>query len=74
MNRRELNFEVEQDEGVFVAVCHQPEMATQADSLGELESMIRDLLDCHLEPDDERRLWPVRLHFVRDPVLEPVPA
>lgn len=69
MNPQQLVFEVTQDDGVFVAVCHAPEMATQADSLDELEPMIRDLVECSLEDDDPRQAWPVRLHFVNDPVL-----
>lgn len=69
MTNHELNFEVKQDGGVFVAVCHHPEMATEADLVGGLQPMICDLLDCHLEPSDERRHWPVRLNFVNDPVL-----
>ena len=69
MQRQELTFEVEQDDGVFVAVCHTPEMATQADSLDDLGSMIRDLVECSFEDTDPRKTWPIRLHFVNDPVL-----
>ena len=69
MQRQELVFEVEQDDGVFVAVCHAPEMATQANSLDELGGMVRDLVGCSFEDADPRRAWPVRLHFVDDPVL-----
>lgn len=65
----ELVFEVEQDDGWLVATCHDPEMATQAESLEELGPMIRDLVDCRFDPDDPRRTWSIRLHFVNDPVL-----
>jgi predicted RNase H-like HicB family nuclease len=68
---KELAFHVEQDEGWFIATCHQPEMATQAESLDELIPMIRDLVACHFDPGDERLQWPIRLHFVSDPVLVP---
>lgn len=65
----ELVFEVEQDDGWLVATCHDPQMATQAESLEELGPMIRDLVDCRFDPDDPRRAWSIRLHFVNDPVL-----
>jgi hypothetical protein len=65
----ELVFEVERDDGWLVAVCHDPEMATQAESLETLGPMIRDLVHCRFDPDDPRRGWPIRLHFVHDPVL-----
>lgn len=70
---KELVFEVEQDEGWFVATCHEPEMATQAENLDELGPMIRDLVVCRFEPGDLQRHWPIRLHFIRDPVIT-VPA
>jgi hypothetical protein len=65
----ELVFEVDQDYGVFVAICHDPAMATQGYNLSELTAMIRDLMECHFEPGDERLRWPVRLHFLHDPIL-----
>jgi len=60
---KELSFRVEQDGNWLVATCHDPEMATQAESLGELVPMIRDLVSCRFEPGDERLRWPIRLHF-----------
>jgi predicted RNase H-like HicB family nuclease len=67
--KKEFVFEVEQDENMLVAVCHEPEMATQGETLDELLAMIRDLVQCRLEENDERRHWPIRLHFLHDPVL-----
>jgi len=67
--KNEFVFQVEQDEDMLVAVCHEPEMATQGASLGELLVMVRDLIQCRFEKNDERLRWPVRLHFVNDPVL-----
>ena len=58
---KELVFEVEQDGDVLVAVCHQPELATQGGTLEELIAMIRDLVQCRFEDGDERLHWPVRL-------------
>ena len=67
--KKELAFEIEQEEGIFVAICHEPEMATQGETLEELIAMIRDLVQCRFDQGDERLLWPLRLHFVDDPVL-----
>jgi predicted RNase H-like HicB family nuclease len=67
--KKELLFQIEQDEDMLVAVCHQPEMATQGASLDELITMIRDLIQCRFDEKDERLGWPIRLHFVHDPIL-----
>ena len=71
---KELLFEVEQDNDVLVAVCHEPEMATQGGTLEELIVMIRDLVRCRFEDGDERLHWPVRLHFKQNSVLAALPA
>lgn len=60
--KREFVFEIEQDEDMLVAVCHDPEMATQGASLDELIAMIRDLVQCRFDENDERSRWPIRLH------------
>jgi len=52
--KKELLFEIEQDEGMLVAVCHDPEMATQGETLEELLAMIRDLAQCRFDLGDER--------------------
>lgn len=70
---KEFIFEVEQDDGWLVATCRDPEMATQAESLEALVPMVRDLVDCRFEPGEPQRHWPIRLHFLQDPVLA-VPA
>lgn len=74
--KKEFVFQIErdEDEDVFVAVCHDPEMATQGENLDELIAMIRDLIQCRFEANDERRHWSIRLHFVDDPVLALQPA
>ena len=69
--KQEFIFEVEQDENMLVAICHDPEMATQGETLDELPGMIRDLIQCRFADDDERQHWPIRLHFLQDPVLAP---
>ena len=55
--KKELTFEIEQEEGAFVAVCHEPEMATQGDTLEEL-AMIRDLVKCRFGEGDEHLAVP----------------
>jgi predicted RNase H-like HicB family nuclease len=72
--KKEFVFQIERDEDALVAICHDPEMATQGDNLDELIAMIRDLIQCRFEANDERRHWPIRLHFVDDPVLSLQPA
>jgi hypothetical protein len=67
--RNELLFQVEQDEDMLIAICHNPEMATQGANLDELISMVRDLIRCRFDAGDERLRWPIRLHFLHDPVL-----
>ena len=66
---KELIFHVEQDEDMLVAVCHEPEMATQGENLEHLIAMIRDLVRCRFDERDERLGWAIRLHFLHDPVL-----
>ena len=66
---KEFVFQIEREDETFVAVCHEPEMATQGDNLDELIAMIRDLIQCRFEENDERLQWPIRLHFVDDPIL-----
>jgi len=67
--KKEFIFEVEQDDDMLVATCHEPEMATQGETLDELLTMIRDLIQCRFDTNDERLRWPIRLHFLHDPVL-----
>ena len=66
---KELIFNVEQDGDLLVGVCHAPEMATQGSNIEELIAMIRDLVRCRFEEADDRLRWPIRLHFLHDPVL-----
>ena len=67
--KKEFVFQIEQEEEMLVAICHEPEMATQGESLDELIVMIRDLIQCRFDVNDERLQWPIRLHFIHDPVL-----
>ena len=67
--KKEFVFEIDQEDDLLVAICHEPEMATQGDSLDDLLAMIRDLIRCRFDANDERLNWPIRLHFLNDPVL-----
>jgi predicted RNase H-like HicB family nuclease len=67
--KKEFVFQIEQDEDMLVATCHEPEMATQGENLDEVLAMIRDLVRCRFDEGDERLAWPIRLHFLHDPVL-----
>jgi predicted RNase H-like HicB family nuclease len=60
--QKEHLFEIEKDEDMLVATCHEPEMATQGENLEELLAMIRDLIRCRFDEGDERLAWPIRLH------------
>jgi len=72
--KKELVFAIEQDEEMLVATCHEPEMATQGETLDELLAMIRDLIRCRFDDKDERLGWSIRLHFLQDPVLSALVA
>ena len=65
--KKEFVFQIEQDDDMLVATCHEPEMATQGENLDELLDMIR----CRFDSGDDRLGWPIRLHFLNDPVLLP---
>ena len=67
--KKEFIFEVEQDDDMLVATCHEPEMATQGENLDELLVMIRDLIQCRFPKNDEQLTWPIRLHVLQDSVL-----
>jgi hypothetical protein len=47
-------FQIEQDEDMLVATCHEAEMATQGENLDELLAMIRDLIRCRFDASDQR--------------------
>ncbi|MBM3883152.1 MAG: 2-oxoisovalerate dehydrogenase [Verrucomicrobia bacterium] len=65
----EIIFEVtEADEGGFCASALGYGINTQADSLADLRSMVRDAVACYFE-DPARAPKVIRLHFVRDEVL-----
>jgi hypothetical protein len=68
----EIIFEVQQDEidGGYVATALGHSIVTEADSLDDLRSMVRDAVHCHFG-DHQAGEMPkvIRLHFVRDEVI-----
>ncbi len=54
-------------EGGFAARALGEPIFTEADTVAELETMVRDAVRCHF--DDEDRPQIIRLHFVREHVL-----
>jgi len=65
----EIIFEVhEAEEGGYFACALGCSIFTQAETWEELKENVREALDCHFEPGEERPKL-VRLHFVRDEVF-----
>ena len=72
MNDLELVFQVRPaEEGGFTANCRLPEglIATQGDSWEELESMVKDAVNCHFA-DAALKQGRIRLHLEEDRILE----
>lgn len=65
----ELTFDVRQEDGLLVAVCTNPDMATQGRTLEELIQMLKELILCHFDEGDERRAAKARLNFHEESAL-----
>ncbi len=66
---REIIFVVEDSpEGGYEAKALSHPIFTAGDTLEELRDMVRDAVQCHFE--DSERPQMIRLHFVKDEVLE----
>ena len=65
----ELNFDVRREDGLLVAVCHEPEMATHGRTVEELIQMVRELILCHFDEGDERRTAKARFNFHEESAL-----
>jgi hypothetical protein len=64
----EIIFQVEEaQEGGYIASALGHAIFTEADRLDDLRTNVRDAVRCHFD-DETRRV--VRLHFVRDEVIE----
>ena len=65
----EIIFLVEDDpEGGYTARAIGESIFTQADSLNDLKTYLRDAVHCHFE-DEQTRPKLIRLHIVRDEVI-----
>jgi len=71
---KEIIFEVREDEvdGGYTASALVYGIHTQGDSLDELRAMVKDAVGCYFDEGmDPPKI--IRLHFVRDEVLEHQP-
>ncbi len=65
----EIVFLIEEDiENGYIARAIGEAIFTEADSLDELRSNIREAVQCHFVEDDKKPKI-IRLHFVREEVL-----
>ena len=64
----EIIFQVEESsEGGFEASGLGVPIFTEAGTLEELRTMVRDAVECHFDPEDRPKI--IRLHFVRDEII-----
>jgi hypothetical protein len=64
----EIIFVVEESrEGGYEARALSHSIVTEADTLDEIRSMVKDAVRCHFDETDRPRI--IRLHIVRDEVL-----
>jgi hypothetical protein len=68
MSQSEIIFSVQESpEGGFEARALGYSIFTQADSLHELKTMLRDAVSCHFDGTEKPGI--IRLHFVKDEVI-----
>jgi len=68
MADQEVIFNVEEaPEGGYTARALGHSIFTQADTLEELRTMVRDAVACHF--DEDKKPSVIRLHMVRDEVI-----
>jgi len=66
----EIIFEVsEAEEGGYIARALGHSIFTEAETLEELRTMVKDAVACHFDDGNSQRPSIIRLHFVRDEVL-----
>ena len=66
----EILFIVEESpEGGYTAHAVEASITTEADTLAELRTMVRDAVRCHYDEDDAERPKAIRLHLVHDEVI-----
>lgn len=66
----EIVFQIEEDDvdGGWVAAAPGLSITTQAETIDELKTMIRDALRCHFDDESDIPAL-IRLHFVREEVI-----
>ena len=68
MANSEIIFSVQESpEGGYEARALDHSIFTQANTLEELKTMIRDAVSCHFEAEQKPSV--IRLHFVKDEVI-----
>ena len=68
MPESEIIFSIQETpEGGYHARALGFSIFTEADSLDELKTMIRDAVSCHFDPAEKPRI--IRLHMVKDEVI-----
>ena len=65
----ELIFDVHDEDGMLVAVCENPDLATHGRNLEELIQMVKEVISCHFDEGDERRNAKARLNFHEESAL-----
>lgn len=66
---KEIIFIVEESiEGGYLAKALSAAIVTEADTLDELRTMVKDAVQCHFDNASERPGM-IRLHFVKDEVF-----
>ncbi len=68
MRQTEIIFSIEESpEGGFVAQALGHDIVTQAETMDELRTMVRDAVQCHF--DEAVRPRVIRLHLVKEEVI-----
>jgi hypothetical protein len=68
-NSSEIIFVVEESkEGGFTARALNDSIFTEADTLDELKTSVRDAVSCHFD-DEDKRPKVIRLHFIKEEVI-----
>ena len=67
MNSEIIFIVQESPEGGFEAKALSDSIYTEADTLEELRSMVKDAVACHFEETERPKI--IRLHFVKEEIL-----
>jgi len=65
----ELIFDVRSEDGLLVAVCKDPDLATHGRNVEELVRMVRELILCHFDESAARRAAKARFNFHEESAL-----